>query len=191
MAIHPVLMQPRLITVAEYARMVQIGVFPKDERLELAEGHIVSLAPVSATLAGLVERLDRLFADETTTRLIVSVHDHIRLARSVLRPSLVLLKLRDDNYFSQPPAASDALLVVEAADGPADYAREFKLPLYGRGGIVEAWLLDGPSGSIEVYRRPGGAGYREKQTFGAGEHLTALALPDRALAVSEILGASA
>jgi len=44
MAVRPIQMQavhqPRLITVEEYDQMIQAGVFPEDDRIELIEGQI-------------------------------------------------------------------------------------------------------------------------------------------------------
>ena len=191
MMTHTVKVQPRLVTVQEYERMVQSGVFPKAERLEMIEGQIVSLAAASASIASVVKRLDALLANGTTAQLLVSVHDPIRLARSELQPDLVLLRLRDDNYFGGPPSASDVLLVIEVADTSADYDRNVKIPVYGRGGIAEAWLIDLSARAIQVYREPGNDGYGVQKTVAAGDQLSPLALPDISLSVSEILGAAA
>jgi Uma2 family endonuclease len=191
MMTHTVKVQPRLVTVQEYERMVQSGVFPKAERLEMIEGQIVSLAAASASIASVVKRLDALLANGTTAQLLVSVHDPIRLARSELQPDLVLLRLRDDNYFGGPPSASDVLLVIEVADTSADYDRNVKIPVYGRGGIAEAWLIDLSARAIQVYREPGNDGYSVQKTVAAGDQLSPLALPDISLSVSEILGAAA
>jgi Uma2 family endonuclease len=191
MMTHTVKIQPRLVSVEEYERMVQKGVFPKDERLELIEGHIVSQAAAGASVTRVVKHLDALFGDGTTAQLLVSVHDPIRLAHSELQPDLALLKLRNDNSFGGRPTTPDVLLVIEVADTSAAHDRDIKVPLYGRSGVPEAWLIDLSGHTIEVYRRPGNSGYGEKQTVTPSDRLACLALPNTSFSVAEILGAGA
>jgi hypothetical protein len=45
MAALPVQVQRRLITVDEYEQMIQAGVFPEDDRLELIEGELIEMSP--------------------------------------------------------------------------------------------------------------------------------------------------
>jgi Uma2 family endonuclease len=66
-----------------------------------------------------------------------------------------------------------------------------KIPLYGRSGIIETWLIDLDRRVIEVYRGPYAAGYLEKRTHRPGDQLLVQALPDFNLAVAEILGVAA
>ncbi len=61
------------------------------------------------------------------------------------------------------------------------------MPLYARGGFAEAWLVSLEDNWIEVYREPSAVGYRSIRRVLPGESLAALAFPDDALGVSEIL----
>jgi Uma2 family endonuclease len=157
---------PRLFTVEEFEKMVQAKIFSDAETVQLVERQLYGWPPAS-------------------------VHDPVRLPRSELQPDLALLKPRSDNYFAGHPAASDVLLVVEVADTTADYDRKFKIPLYGRSGIPESWLIDLAAGLIEVYRQSNHAGYGTQITLAAGDSLAPAALSDVVLSVSEILGTSA
>ncbi len=78
--------------------------------------------------------------------------------------------------------------MVEVAESSAEYDRQVKVPLYGRHGVAEAWLVDLERGQVEVYRRPGGEGYGEVRTLGRGEGLSPLAFPDLTLRVDDIVG---
>ena len=183
--------QPRLITVEQYEQMVQAGVFPEDDRIELIEGQMINMSPIGASHSGQVKGLNRLLAKYVTEAALISIQDPIRLPQSEPQADLALLKPKDDFYAGGHPAASDVLLVVEVSDTTADYDLNVKIPLYGRSGIAEAWLIDLASRSIEVYRGPSRAGFREKQTYAPGDELAPLALPDVRLGVAEILGAGA
>ena len=63
-----------------------------------------------------------------------------------------------------------------------------KVPLYGREGISECWLIDVAAGVIEVYRGPGAGAYRTKATFMPGDVLSPQVLPDVRLSVDDIIG---
>jgi len=80
------------------------------------------------------------------------------------------------------------ILVIEVADSSVALDRAIKIPLFGREGIPEAWLIDLAQGLIEVYRGPSPSGYRNKQTLGAGDILTIEAVADAHLPVDDILG---
>jgi Uma2 family endonuclease len=98
------------------------------------------------------------------------------------------LRPRDDDYTHSYPEPDDILLVIEVSDTSAEYDRAVTMPLYAWAGVPEAWLVDLNRGLIEGYRRPGEAGYGEKQTYAAGEQLSVQALPGLALGMDEILG---
>jgi Uma2 family endonuclease len=45
-------LQRKLFTIDEYQQMIQAGVFHEDERLELIEGEIAEMSPISPKHAG-------------------------------------------------------------------------------------------------------------------------------------------
>jgi Uma2 family endonuclease len=191
MAVKTVPPQPRLITVEEYEQMVQAGVFPEDDRIEMIEGQITAMSPIGSSHSGQVNRLNRLAAPRLGTQAILGIQNPIKLARSEPQPDLALLKTRGDDYAHSHPTAREVLLVVEVADTSAEYDRNVKIPLYGRSGIAEAWLIDLSAGVIEVYRQPNQSGYGEKRTYAPGDSLAPIALPDLVFTVTEILGTPA
>jgi Uma2 family endonuclease len=178
----------RRFTAKEYGRMVEAGILQEDDRVELLEGEIVEMAPIGSRHAACVDRLNRLFSDGLRGRTIVRVQSPIWLGDySEPQPDLALLRPRSDFYSTSHPGAGDTLLVVEVADTSADYDRQVKLALYAQAGILEAWLVDLASGSVELHRAPGPAGYREVQRAGVGHTIAPLAFPELALQVSGIV----
>jgi Uma2 family endonuclease len=178
----------RLITVEEYDQMVRTGVFNEDDRLELIEGELIKMSPIGSTHAGIVNRLTRMLSAQLGGQAIVAVQNPIHLPQSEPQPDLALLRARDDDYTRSHPDASDVLLIIEVADTSVDFDRTMKVPLYGRSGIPEVWLVDLLEGVVEVYRNPASAGYRTKQTYTSEDSLTAESLPGLTLSVAEILG---
>jgi Uma2 family endonuclease len=121
-------------------------------------------------------------------RAIISVQDPIRLGeQSEPQPDLCLLRPRRDYYRRSHPTAVDVLLVIEVAEATAEYDRQVKVPLYGRHGVAEVWLVDLEAQRVEVYRRPGAEGYEEVRSLGRGETVSPLSFPDLTLGVDELL----
>jgi len=179
---------PRLFTVEEFDRLLKAQVFAKDERAELLGGQIFSRPAAGPRETACIKHLDHVLGDHTAQRVLTSVHDPIVMPDALVRPDLLLLKLRADNYFGGRPSAAEVLLAVEVTDHSADFERDLKIPLYGRQGIPEAWLIDLSGDVIEVYRRPEPSGYAEKLVCRPGDSLAPVALPDIACAVADILG---
>ncbi len=179
----------RLFTVSEYHQMAQVGIFSEDDRVELLEGEIIEMSPISSRHASCVKRLNELFTHLLGGRVIVSVQDPIRLSeRSEPQPDLALLKPRADFYSTAHPQPQDVLLLVEVCETSADFDRRAKLPLYAKAGIPEVWLIDVAQEQIEVYRAPSVQGYGATQTLTRGQALRVKLIPTLKLKVEEIIG---
>ena len=166
--------------------MVAAGVLGEDDRVELVEGEIVQMAPVGARHAASVNALARLLQRQVGDRALVSVQNPVRLSpRSEPQPDLAVLAWRDDGYRDELPGPADVLLVVEVAESSVATDRDVKLPLYGRAGIGEAWLVDLPAGTIEVHTGPSPAGYRERSVHGIGAFVSPVGLVAAVVPVGE------
>ena len=176
-------------SVEDYHRMAQAGILGEDDRVELIDGEIMEMAPIGPAHAGTVLRLTTLLGQRLQGQALVSVQNPIRLGEhSEPQPDLCLLRPRHDYYRSSHPTAADVLLLIEVAEASAEYDREVKVPLYGRHGVGEVWLVDLGEGVIEVYRGPGAEGYGEVMVVGRGQTLSPLAFPDLGLSAEELLG---
>src|SRR2546426_2118990 len=136
-------LEKRRFTVDEYHRMAEAGIFSEDESVELLEGEIVEMTPISSRHAACVNKLTRLFTRELGERVVVSVQNPVALTEtSEPQPDLALLRPRADFYAAGHPGPEDVLLMVEVADTSATSDRAVKVPLYARAGIEEVWLID-------------------------------------------------
>ena len=93
-----------------------------------------------------------------------------------------------DFYGKHHPSAEHVLLVVEVADSSIDFDRQVKVPLYGRNGIPECWLVDLERDHLVVNREPSEGGYRTSQVLRCGEKIAPLAFPDLTISIDDILG---
>jgi len=188
MAVNAISIERKAFTVGEYEQMISAGVLSEDERLELIEGEILAMSPIGGLHIQVVNRLNRLLVLLLKDQAVVSIQNPVRLRNSEPQPDVAILRSTVNDRPAGVPRASDVVLVVEVADTSVDLDRTIKIPLFGREGIPEAWLVDLAQGSIEVYRGPGPSGYRNKQTLGASDFLTIEAIADTRLLVDDILG---
>ncbi len=180
----------RRFTVDEYERMAETGILDEDERVELIEGEIVEMSPIGPPHASVVARMTAVLVPRLAGRAIVWSQSSLvlRAQTSYLQPDLILLHPRADYYRSANPEPRDALLLIEVMDSSVDRDRRVKLPLYARAGVTEVWLVDVSADTVEICRDPVGRRYKSRQVAGRGEEIRALALPDLAFRVAELVG---
>lgn len=179
-------------TVAEFLRMGETGILHPELRVELLDGRIYEMAPIGSPHAACVKRLTRLFTQALGTRVIVAVQDPVQIARYNLPlPDLTLLRPQDDFYEAAHPRPEDVLLLVEVADTTLLYDRKIKMPVYGRAGIVESWLVDVNKRRIEIFRTPSvELGYEAATVTNIGGLLSPLSFPDLTISADEILASA-
>ena len=178
----------RRITVDEYQRMGEAGIFHEDDRVELVEGDIIEMSPIGGRHIWCVNNLTGLFSEGVRRRAVVSVQNPVRLSRhSEPQPDVVLLRPRPKHAGADVPTASDVLLLVEVADTSLAYDRSTKLPMYARAGIPEVWIVDLERERVEVYRKPTEDSYRRVAVYGRGSTLVPGAFPDLAIPCDGIL----
>ncbi|PYQ60559.1 MAG: Uma2 family endonuclease, partial [Acidobacteria bacterium] len=110
--------QKRFVTIDEYHRMGEEGVFPPDARVELIRGEIVEMSPIGPAHAGSVRRFIRNFSARLSPYAIVDAQNPVEMREqeSEPQPDITLLRLQDDLYSTATPTPGDTLLVVEVAD---------------------------------------------------------------------------
>jgi Uma2 family endonuclease len=178
----------RWITVDEYERMGKAGIFGDDARLELLEGAIYQMSPIGSPHAACVKRLSALLNQLFGGKLIVSTQDPIRLDDfSEPQPDVALLRWRDDFYHHAHPTPADVLLVIEVADSTVESDRSYKMPLYAKAGVQEAWIVNLQDETIELYAEPVDGVYQVSKTFQQGEEVQAHAVADLRVNVADIL----
>jgi Uma2 family endonuclease len=178
----------RRFSVAEYERMVDVGILNENDRVELIRGEIVAKMTIGTPHVACVNRLNRLLVQATGDQAIVSVQNPVRLRDSEPEPDITLFAPKADFYRSDKASGSDVMLVVEVADASLEYDREVKRPLYAENGIADYWIVNLVDGCLEVYRQPRPDGtYADARTLRPGKTIQLLALPGVTFAVADIL----
>ncbi len=166
----------RRLSVAEYHRLIELGVFTEGDNVELIEGYLVQQkTPRSPPHDGTNHRaLDRL------TRVLPSGWDlrircAITLADSEPEPDLAVVREDHDGYLKRHPGVADVGVVIEVADSILDGDRVDKGRVYARNGIPCYWILDVVDHQVEVYTAPSGPttspAYTQRQDYRAGDSL--------------------
>lgn len=178
-----------LITVEEWDRLIALGFFEPEARIELIEGEMIDMPPIGDDHIYCVNALNQLLMRSVGDAAIVQVQSPIRLSRlSDPEPDVALLRPPLTRYRSRRATPEDILLVIEVSDTSLGYDQGRKGPLYALAGIPEYWIVDLNTQQVLVARDPGPDGYRSIASVGAGEMLTPGLLPDLSIPASTALG---
>ncbi len=179
------------VTLDEYDRMVEAGVFAPEVDVELIRGEIVDMPPTGPEHEAMVARLDRLFNRLVVDRALVWPQGNsIGLPQSKSRPQpdVTLLRWRDDYYANRRPRPEDVILVVEVSDSTLKFDRKDKLQLYAEAGIQEYWVVNLVESVIELYAEPFEGKYRNVRSVHRNETLQLPGALNAEIAASDILG---
>ena len=144
---------PARWTAEQYLALVDEGVLGPDDRVELLEGVIVSMAPHDVPHASGVCRVDDALHRALGDRAVVRVQLSLVLGkRSVPEPDAAVVAGRIPDYDRAHPTT--ALLVVEVADSSLKQDRLTKRAIYAAAGIPEYWIVNLPDDCVEIRRDP-------------------------------------
>jgi Uma2 family endonuclease len=185
----------RRISVDEYHRLIKVGFFAPEERLELIEGLMVLMSPIYPPHNGCLARLNRLFVRHIGEEL-ADIRPQMPLTfahqQSEPQPDLAVVQPEPNQYRRRNPRGDEVFLVIEVSESSLYTDRRVKVPLYARAGIQEYWIVNLRDRQIEVYQQPVVAGrkadYQIKEVYRSGDIVAPVAFPDCQLAVTDILG---
>ena len=171
--------KPRLITVSEYDRMIEAGIYTENDRIELLNGKIIETMPKGPKHTSANSKIIRFFIRLFNEELIVRSQDPIRLDDfSEPEPDIVLANRDEKEYAENHPTPSDILLVMEISDTTLGYDRDDKAIAYSRNGIRQYLLLNLKNETLEDYREPNADGYGAKRTYRSGDVFNLVAFPE-------------
>jgi len=179
-------LQPRRFSTDEFHRMIAAGIFAEDDCLELLQGEIIEMTPISPRHAGCVTRLTTLLGKLIGDRALLSVQNPLRVDdETELYPDIALLKTRADGYRERLPRPEDVLLLIEVADASLKTDQSVKIPQYAKAAIAEVWLFDIDKKQVYAQTNPLSSGYQTVRQMSTGE-LEASQLPVR-IGLDEII----
>jgi len=158
------------ISVDEYHRMIQAGVFTENDNVELLEGWIVNKMghnpPHDSTIDLAVGEIDAFLPADWFLR----VQSAITTDDSEPEPDVAVVRGPRGRYLKSHPRPLDIGLLIEVSDTTLQGYRDDKEPLYARVRIPVYWIINLPESQVEVYTEPSGPcpdpGYRHKRIYG-------------------------
>ena len=179
----------RRFSVAEYHQMIANAILTKEDHVELLNGEIVEMSPISPNHAAGVKRVSKLLNRRVGEDVLIGVQDPIQLSEfSEPQPDVTLLKSRDDFYKQAHPKPDDVLLLIEVAESSAMRDRIVKSPTYAAARIQELWIVDLQQDLIEVHADPLNGAYQLVRQVRRGETLAPRLLPSIVLKAEDLLG---
>jgi Uma2 family endonuclease len=179
---------PETWTAEQYMALIDQGVLGPDDRVELLEGVIVSMAPQNVPHAAGVFRAHHALHRALGDRALVRVQLPLLVGRrSLPEPDIAVVGGTIADYDRSHPKS--ALLVVEVSDSSLKQDRLTKRAIYAAAAIPEYWIVNLPDDCIEVRRAPERAARRYARITVArrGDILELAALPGVQLAVDDLL----
>ena len=175
-------------TTERYLALAEAGVLGPDDRVELLEGVVVSMAPHNVRHANGVRWASEALYRAVADRAVVQVQlTFVAGRRSAPEPDVAVLPGRKEDYLAAHPTS--ALLVVEVADSSLGQDRITKSWIYAKAGVPEYWLVNLRDDCVEVFRdpEPRARRYRTVAVARHGERLALAALADVSVAVDDLL----
>lgn len=173
--------QPHRWTRKQYERLVGLGAFDPDQRVELIEGEIVDMAPQKPPHAVALSLLHDALRQAYEKTFVIRAQAPLSLdKRSAPEPDIAVVLGNPRDFLNSHPQM--ALLVVEIAETTLAYDRSTKLALYARNQISEYWILNLIENTLEVYRAPQKVIYAERMVLKKGESVS----PPGAIAVIKV-----
>jgi Uma2 family endonuclease len=180
--------RPRLITVDEFHRMAEAGIFRPGERVELLDGVVIGVPPPSPPHSDATDRIGELFYERFRERARIGIQRPVLLDDlSEPEPDVVLARRRDEGYRDRHPGPGDVLLVVEVALSSLGHDRGKKLRAYARSGIAEVWIVDVARRRVEVYAQPRDGSYAVTRIANRGDAIAPTAFPADAIPVASLV----
>jgi Uma2 family endonuclease len=165
----------RRFTLDEYHRLIELGFFHEDERVELIRGELVQMVAKGTAHTTCCSNLIRELAQLVAGKAELRCQDPITLpSGSEPEPDFAIVRSTPDNYLSAHPTPADIFLVIEIADSSLDYDRDVKMPLYAEAEISHYWIFNVVTNQSEAYSEPykdsqNNFGYRFKRIFLANQ----------------------
>jgi Uma2 family endonuclease len=168
----------RRFSVAEYHKMIEIGILTEDDNIELLDGYLVHKMsrnpPHDAAIQKIMKRLFRILPPDWDLR----IQSAITLSRSEPEPDLAIVRGDETRYLANHPGPADTGLVIEVADSTLDSDRLDKGRNYAEAGIVYYWIVNLVDRQIEVYTLPSGAtatpSFGRRQDYRVGDDVPLL-----------------
>jgi len=159
------------LTVDQFVKMIDAGVFADGARVELLGGLLVERMTTNDPHDYAVGKLGELTRTMLPAGWFVREEKSLRLGRHWRpQPDFAIVRGRREDYRARTPQAEDLALLVEVADSSYAKDRGPKWRGYAAARVTPYWIANFPRRQLEIYDAPTGRGnsarYESCQVFG-------------------------
>jgi Uma2 family endonuclease len=166
------------ISLDEYRRLIESGVFDEDARIELIDGLLVDMSPKTRAHENAVAWLTRyLVLNVDPQRYEVRVGAPLTIGTSEPEPDLAVIP----DSAPRPHHPASATLVIEVMVSSLTRDLTDKPPIYAQAEIPIYWAIDLEGRRAIAHREPQAAGYAQVEVIAPDGELPA---PELGLDVS-------
>lgn len=157
------------LSVEDYYKMGEVGIFSEKDRVELIDGEIIDMVPIGSNHAYTINKIVNLYLlKQLESNILVRIQDPLRLDRyNEPEPDIALVNKK--NYSAHHPGPEDTLLVIEVADSSLDYDIEIKTPLYAHYNVPEVWVINLNDAKIHIFDSPNNGSYQNRKEINSGK----------------------
>jgi Uma2 family endonuclease len=146
----------RRFSVAEYHRLIELGMLTENDNLELLEGYLVHKMSRNPPHDAAIQKGNKRWLRLLPAGWDLRVQSAITLTDSEPEPDFAIVRGDENTYRTRHPTAADIGLVVEVSDSTLPGDRDDKGRIYARAGIPCYWIVNLNDRQIEVYISPSG-----------------------------------
>lgn len=146
----------RRFSVAEYHRLIELGILTEDDNLELLDGYLVHKMSRNPPHDAAIQKGNKKWLRLLPAGWDLRVQSAITLTQSEPEPDFAIVRGDESSYLSRHPTAVEVGLVIEVADSTLQGDREDKGRIYATAGIPCYWIVNLADRQIEVYASPSG-----------------------------------
>lgn len=178
----------RLLTVKDYHRMAEAGIFQPSERVELIAGQIIKMAAKGTAHESSITRTDKLLEQRLGEQILTRLQSPIQLDDySEPEPDIAVVIPDSLYYEDHHPSPSEIYLIIEVADTTLKIDRQVKAQIYAQSGITDYWILDVNERKLHVFREPSQNGYKSELILSENGNISPLAFPNCTFIIREML----
>lgn len=154
---------PYRLTVEQFLRMVDAGIFPAGPRVELLGGRLFAKMTKNDLHDFAVYQMGRRLWALLPADWCLREEKSVTLGRHWRpEPDITVVRGPGERYGRQAPQAGDIGLLIEVADSSYRKDRGAMWRGYAEAGVAVYWIVNIPGRRVEVYARPTGRGRAAK-----------------------------
>jgi Uma2 family endonuclease len=165
----------RRFSVAEYHKLIDIGLLTENDNLELIEGYLVHKMSRNPPHDSCIHLTLRMLLRCLPPAWSLRMQSAITLSDSEPEPDLAVVCGDERTYAARHPLPADVGLVIEVADSTLLGDRADKGRIYARAGLAVYWIINLIDRQVEVYSSPLSSGpspaYGQRIDYGAGDQV--------------------